>query len=419
MWSSWLLFVLGLLATVLMVNAFRPVRRNRVLFLPSFFASWLTTELAPVHLVITAGAVAVLVWAGALEQWPGWVGATVLLVDAVALLVLVVQGRGTASAAGAALAAFTDDPPTSTPHKIRRIKDVPFSRVAGRVLKLDVFTPVDPPRPGERRPALLQIHGGAWVIGDKREQGIPLLKAMARRGWVGFNANYRLSPGATWPDHLVDVKQALAFIRANAEEYGIDPSFVAVTGGSAGGHITAMLALTANDRRYQPGFEDADTSVQAAVPFYAVYDFTNRHDLMSPEFVEWFVEPLIMKAFLSDEPERFSDASPLDQVRADAPPFFAIHGDKDTLAPVEDARTFVERMGQVSEAPVAYLELHGAQHAFDTFTSIRTRRVIRAVDRFLSTMWARHRAGQDVDEPTVGEPGLPGAGEGADIGANG
>ena len=418
MWSSWLLFAVAVVATGFMVNAFRPVRRNRVLFVPSFFASWLTTELAPVHLVITAVAAAVLIWAGALEQWPGWVGVVVLLVDAAALLVLVVQGRGTAAAAGAALAGLTDDLPESSQHEIRRIKDVPFSRVAGRVLKLDVFTPVDPPRSGERRPALLQIHGGAWIIGDKREQGIPLLKAMARRGWVGFNTNYRLSPGATWPDHLVDVKQALAFIRANADAYGIDPSFVAVTGGSAGGHITAMMALTANDADYQPGFEDADTSVQAAVPFYAVYDFTNRHELMSPEFIEWIAEPLIMKAFLADEPERFSAASPLDQVHVDAPPFFVIHGDKDTLAPVEDARTFVERMSRVSEAPVAYLELHGAQHAFDTFTSIRTRRVIRAVDRFLSTMWARHRAGNAAAEPAAGEPGLTGDG-GADVVVNG
>ncbi len=238
---------------------------------------------------------------------------------------------------------------------------------------------------------------------------------MARKGWVGFNANYRLSPGATWPDHLVDVKQALAFIRANADEYGIDPSFVAVTGGSAGGHIAAMMALTANDPDHQPGFEDADTSVQAAVPFYAVYDLTNRRELMSPEFVEWFVEPLIMKAFLDDEPERFSAASPLDQVRADAPPFFVIHGDKDTLAPVEDARTFVDLMGEVSEAPVVYLELHGAQHAFDTFTSIRTRRVIRAVDRFLTTMWVRHHAGQGPDSHAAGEPGLPGPDEAAEV----
>jgi acetyl esterase/lipase len=266
-----------------------------------------------------------------------------------------------------------------------------------------------------RRPAILQIHGGAWVIGDKREQGIPLLKAMARRGWVGVNANYRLSPGATWPDHLVDCKRALAWIREHADEHGIDPSFVAVTGGSAGGHLATMVALTQGDPRYQPGFEDADTSVQACVPFYAVYDFTNRDGTMPSQFLEWFLQPLVVKAFLDDEPERFAEASPLDQVRPDAPPFFVIHGDHDTLAPVADARRFARELGEVSEAPVVYLELHGAQHAFDVMTSIRTRRVVRAVDRFLSTLWVRHRAGAAPDEPQPDEPGLPGGDEGAEV----
>ena len=156
---------------------------------------------------------------------------------------------------------------------------------------------------------------------------------------MGFNANYRLSPGATFPDHLVDLKAALAWIREHADEYGVDPDFVVVTGGSAGGHLTALMALTANDPRYQPGFEQADTSVQAAVPFYGVYDFTNRNETMPPEFRDWIVQPLVIKAFFDDEPERFAAASPMDQVQPDAPPFLIVHGDKDTLAPVVDART--------------------------------------------------------------------------------
>ena len=109
-------------------------------------------------------------------------------------------------------------------------------------------------------PAILQIHGGGWVIGDKREQGIPLLGHLAANGWVGFNANYRLSPGATFPDHLVDCKRAMAWFREHADEHGGDPDFLCVTGGSAGGHLTALVALTANDPRYQPGFEDVDTT---------------------------------------------------------------------------------------------------------------------------------------------------------------
>lgn len=416
---SWLLLAVGVVAGMFVLNAFRPARRNRVLFLPSFVASWLTIELAPLHLVIGALVTGLLAWAGALDHWVGRIGLVLVVVGWLPLFVIVVRSQATAGAAEAALAALTDELPESSRLATRRIRNVPYARMAGRVLKLDVFTPVDPPAPGQRRPALLQIHGGAWVIGDKREQGIPLLKAMAKRGWVGFNANYRLSPGATWPDHLVDLKRAIGFIREHADEYGVDPAFVAVTGGSAGGHLAAMMALTQNDPRYQRGFEDVDTSVQAAVPFYAVYDFTNRAGTMGDEFTSWILEPLVMKAFLADEPEKFAAASPLDQLRADAPPFLVIHGDNDTLAPVHDARTFVEELGAVSSAPVLYIELRGAQHAFDTFGSVRTRGVVKAVDRFLNTMLLRHLRGNEPAEATPGEAGLPGADEGVDTVANG
>jgi acetyl esterase/lipase len=293
-----------------------------------------------------------------------------------------------------------DDP--GPRHKVSRTRNVTYGRVGGRTLRLDVFAPSDAPADGARRPALLQVHGGAWIIGDKREQGIPLLKALARDGWVGFNANYRLSPAATWPDHLIDLKRALAFIREHADEYGVDPDFVAVTGGSAGGHLATMLALTEGEARYQPGFEDADTSVQACVPFYGVYDFTNRDGTMPPQFRDWFLQPLIMKAFYDEEPERFRDASPLDNLRPDVPPFLVVHGDNDTLAPVADARTFVAALREVSTSSVHYLELRGAQHAFDVFTSVRTRRVVRAVERFLGVQWrARLRATPgDRTDPT-------------------
>ena len=96
-----------------------------------------------------------------------------------------------------------------------------------------------------------------------------------------------------------------------------------------------------------------------------------------------FLEPWVVKAFLADEPDRFAEASPIDQVTADAPPFLVIHGDRDTLAPVEDARTFVEALRSVSHEPVLYAELHGSQHAFDLFPSTRSVHVIEAVERFV------------------------------------
>jgi acetyl esterase/lipase len=108
-------------------------------------------------------------------------------------------------------------------------------------------------------------------------------------------------------------------------------------------------------------------------------------------------ERIVMKAKLADEPELFAAASPLDQVRADAPPFLIIHGDRDTLAPVEDARDFARRLQAVSTSDVRYAELHGAQHAFDVFPSIRCNAAIAGVDRFLTHCYEHNRA--ELGEP--------------------
>jgi acetyl esterase/lipase len=240
-------------------------------------------------------------------------------------------------------------------------------------------------------PTLLQIHGGGWVIGTKDQQGIPLMLHLAAKGWVTIAPNYRLSPRATFPDHLVDLKRALAWIREHGEEHGADPGFVVVTGGSAGGHLTALMALTANDPEYQPGFEDVDTSLQAAVPYYGVYDFTNATGMPSiKERNRGLVERLVMKKKYVGNEEEFKKASPLWRVRPDAPPFFVIHGKHDSLVPVEEARLFVQRFREVSQAPVVYAELPGTQHAFDVFPSIRTAHVIRAVQRFVDYFYTRY-----------------------------
>ena len=249
-------------------------------------------------------------------------------------------------------------------------------------LKLDVYTPLHEPSPGQRRPAVLQIHGGAWVLGSKDEQGVPLLNHLASCGWVGFNVNYRLSPLAKFPDHLVDCKKALAWIREHADEYGVDPDFVVVTGGSAGGHLCALMALTQNDPEFQPGFEDADTSVQAAVPFYGVYDLTDRDGNYDSTFVRLMTD-VVMGVGLGDSPESWASYSPLDRITADAPPMFVIHGDRDVLVPVAIARSFVTKLREESTQPVVYAELHGAQHAFEVFPSFRTVNTVEYVERFL------------------------------------
>lgn len=402
---SWVLFSVGLVGLVHAANALSPRKRPALVFLWSFFGSWLTIELVWHHLVIGLVVTGVLVRGGALDQPVGVVGLGLMVVALAILAIIAWTTRRTVISVRGALADLEPEPeaprfprlPIVLPFLMGRRRgvgirrNVTFARLGGKALRLDVTIPSVPaPGGGPLRPALMQIHGGGWVIGDKREQGLPLLGHMAAQGWVGFNVNYRLSPGVAFPDHLVDLKRGLAWIREHAAEFGVDPDFICVTGGSAGGHLTALMALTQNEARLQPGFEDADTSLAAAVPFYGVYDFTPDGAFGEDgEVFRRFLEPVVMKAFVADEPEKFRDASPVHHVHAAAPPFLVIHGDRDTLAPVEDARTFVERLRAVSAQPVLYAEMQGAQHAFEIFPSVRSAKVIEGVERFLTTLWER------------------------------
>ena len=232
---------------------------------------------------------------------------------------------------------------------------------------------------------MVYIHGGAWVMGEKREQGKPMMYELVARGWVCVAINYRLSPKATWPAHIVDAKKAVAWVKAHIAEYGGDPTFVAVSGGSAGGHLCALLALTAGDAGFQPGFEDADTSVNACVPFYGVMDMTGSDEGESRygSALLDLLEKRVMKVSATEHPEIFRAASPTYRVHADAPPFFVLHGQNDTLVPVSVARTFVAALRAVSAAPVAYAELPLAQHAFDVLASLRCRATTAGVAAFL------------------------------------
>jgi acetyl esterase/lipase len=163
----------------------------------------------------------------------------------------------------------------------------------GRPNLCDIWRRNDLPRDA-KAPVLVQVPGGAWTIGMRRPQAYPLMSHMADRGWVCVSLNYRVAPLHTWPDHIIDVKRALAWVKHNIATYGGDPDFVAITGGSAGGHIAALAALTPNDPRFQPGFEDADTSVVAAVPIYGRYDWFSTDGEGRAEFVK-FLEKLVVK----------------------------------------------------------------------------------------------------------------------------
>jgi acetyl esterase/lipase len=408
--SSWVFLAactVGLLMTVTGI-----VRATRLGWgnMPWFLSGWLTSELALFHVLLSA--LVMLAFAAmtdALQSPPGRLGLGLMALSWAGLALAQWRARPTGrlleDALREALGADYRDriPPArrarlreqvplhevARPFALRRpdvewLRDIPYADGHERHV-LDVYRPAGG---CTNAPVLLQIHGGGWMFGNKHEQALPLVYHLAARGWVVVTPNYRLSPRARFPDHLVDCKRALAWVKRNVAGFGGDPGFVAVTGGSAGGHLAALLALTANDPALQRGFEDADTSVAAAVPFYGIYDFLDRHGLKGSgaAMVRW-LEKTVMPCPPGQDTRLWDLASPIALLRADAPPFFVLHGTHDSLASVEEARRFADGLRAVSAQPVVYAELPGAQHAWDIFRSVRAMESVQAVTRFLE--WVR------------------------------
>ena len=389
-------------------NGVRPLGRDGYPTVAWFAFGWPTTEMAPLYM---AGSMLGALIRALRGDYKGWRGRIALLLKVITwgLLGLIMhRNLNSAPYFEKPLAeALGDDYETiaakSQPGRRRRnLVGVPPNELIRRryvekadtvtygphprVNFADVWRRRDLPRDG-KAPVLLQVPGGAWTIGMRRPQAYPLLSHLAERGWVCVSIDYRVSPRHTWPDHIVDVKRALAWIKEHIAEYGGDPDFVAITGGSAGGHLCALAALTPDDPQYQPGFEDADTSVVAAAPIYGRYDWFSTKGPGRREFVG-LLQMLVVKKRLRDHPQVFLDASPITRVRPDAPPFFVLHGEDDSLIPVPEGREFVAALRDVSKSTVAYAEIPHAQHAFDFFGSPRGHYTAQAVEKFLSWVHA-------------------------------
>ncbi|MCF6468538.1 alpha/beta hydrolase [Nonomuraea sp. MG754425] len=246
---------------------------------------------------------------------------------------------------------------------VRRVADVSYGD-AGRRNLFDLYHHRSRP---SGAPVLIHLHGGGYTGGHKNSQSLPLLYRLAGHGWVTISANYRLRPQAQHPDHLIDLKKIIAYVREHGHEYGADPSTLFVAGSSAGGHMAALAALTPNDPAYQPGFERADTSVTGAIYLNGWYG-----------------------SYFGQGPE----SAPAAHITADAPPFFVAHGDLDPLVPVAEARHFADQLRRTSASPVVYAELRGGNHAFDLYHSVRFEALVDAIEAFTARVRSQQRTPQ-------------------------
>lgn len=256
-------------------------------------------------------------------------------------------------------------------------RDVVFAQRELRSLKLDVYRPTVPPAVGDRYPAVLALHGGGWRSGDKGMQFRAHHRALATQGIVVFDAQYRFSSEAPWPAQLDDVRAAIRWIRAHADEYQIDPNRLSLLGRSAGGHLALQAA-------YRATGDYVDTAVSGVIGIYAP---TNLRLMLR----EHDARVIALIGGTSDEvPDAYADASPLDFAeRPDLPPTLMIHGYRDDVVGPVHAELLLNRL-RYQRVPSALLRLPWSRHGFDGVTfGIGAPLVQYYIDRFLG--WSLYR----------------------------
>ena len=215
--------------------------------------------------------------------------------------------------------------PAEPPETVKAELDITYGRTPEQELKLDIYRPKSG---GDSLPACVLVHGGGWVKGDK-ERFRPLGLALAERGYVVANVEYRLGPVAKYPAALEDCSLAVRFVRANAKRFGLDPARIGAWGGSAGGHLVGLLAA-APTKFLTSDLKDVSAAVQATCIMAGPTDLTNEKFVESLRKAkeqsfgfQWFGK------LYDDAPDLYREASPISHFTKSTGPVLFLTGDLD------------------------------------------------------------------------------------------
>ena len=245
----------------------------------------------------------------------------------------------------------------------------------GRSEKLDLYYPADAPS-GARFPAIVIIHGGGWTSGDKADsRELNIAHTLVPQGYVCASINYKLasSGNPSWPVNLKDCKNAVAFLRANADTYHVDVNHIGAIGGSAGGHLVAMLGAV-SDPALEPDapYPGVDTSVQAVVDMYGITDLLTRQytepDGTPNGQLKDGTAPTMLGCTRDACPDLWLLASPVNHVDPDDPPVLILHGTADTTVDYNQSIEFAQTLSAAGVENELHL-LDGANHSFDLQSS--------------------------------------------------
>ena len=207
--------------------------------------------------------------------------------------------------------------------------DVTYCTMSGVPLKMDIYYPSTIQR---QWPLVLYVHGGGWGAGDKKGIGFIDIDALQKAGILTVSVDYRLAPQYKFPAMIEDVKCAVRYLRAHAEKYNIDPERFAAIGGSAGGHLVALLGVTDKAAGFDVGeYADYSSRVQAVV------SISGLADLAQPFTMQLFFDRMFVFGVNDPYDPIFSRASPVNYITPDDPPFLLVHGELDTTVPIKQS----------------------------------------------------------------------------------
>lgn len=256
------------------------------------------------------------------------------------------------------------------------VRGIPFARVGDTELKLDLHRPGGP-----AAGVIVWVHGGAWRSGTR--EGVDL-KGLTALGWAIASVDYRLSPQAKFPAQIHDIKAAIRYLRARANQLGLPASRFVVAGSSAGGHLAAVVGVT-NGHAELEGSVGTDlttsSNVQAIVDLYGASNLVTILKQSTPHGLNVRVPALDL--FLGGQPDAVPElarlASPVFHVDAQDPPLLLMHGDQDPQMPINQSHELVGAYEQAGR-PVVFKVMHGSAHGGPAFTSEAS---LRLIDGFL------------------------------------
>ena len=205
--------------------------------------------------------------------------------------------------------------------KIKARENIVYKKIKSTKLKVDIYLPKDKSK--KLFPAVLLIHGGGWLTGHKENERV-MAQHLALNGYVAVTASYRLGLKAKYPAGVIDLKDAIVWMRKNAKKYHINPNKIAVLGASAGGQLATLLGVTANSPIYGKNLNFSD-AVQAIVNIDGIVSFIHPEAAAESKNGRISMADIWLNGSKEENFKTWKEASPLEYVDKHTPPTLFIN----------------------------------------------------------------------------------------------